>query len=237
MLPAPTHGFQAPAQEPINYDPKCLCVICIDTSSSMQGEPIMRVNAALQVFSDELMQEMTTKSRVEICLVTFDSEVNCLQEPTDLKTALAALRTPLATKGTTKLVDGMRLAMAKIEERKAYYRRTGQGNYYRSVLMLITDGAPDQGQDVAGLSSQLQDADQTKKFTFFPVAVGRQVPSSFTDLCHPTMVMQLDGLKFVELFKWLSNTLSTISHSNSGENVAFPSPNSWSGGVFMQKSV
>ncbi len=237
MIPTNSPGFQAPSEEPDNYEPKCLCVLCLDTSSSMQGQPIQQVNAGLQVMVDELMQDMTTKSRVEMCLITFDSEVICLQEPAGLKASLSALRTPLAVKGTTKLVDGMRMAMVKIEERKAYYRRTGQGNYYRPVLMLITDGAPDSDQDIAGLSSQIQDAVQAKKFEFLPVGVGNQVPAAFADLCFPAQAMKLDGLKFVELFKWLSNSLSTISHSSAGDNVALAPVNSWAGGLYMQKSV
>jgi uncharacterized protein YegL len=36
-------------------------------------------------------------------------------------------------------VDGMRLAMQKIEERKQWYRTTGQ-SYFRPFLVLITDG-------------------------------------------------------------------------------------------------
>lgn len=236
MLPAIQSGFTAPVTEPENYEPKCLCVICVDTSSSMKGSPIDQVNAGLRVFEQELKQDITTKSRVEVCIITFDSEVACIQEPALIGSS--SFQSPtLAVKGSTKLVDGMRMAMDKVEERKAYYKATGQGNYYRPFIMLITDGAADRTQDVDGLSVQLQDAVQGRKFSFLPIAVGDQVPASFAQLCYPATAMRLDGLKFVELFMWLSNSMSSVAHSGSGVEATFAPIDAWSGGAFMQKSV
>ena len=204
----------------------------------MKGSPIDQVNAGLRVFEQELKQDITTKSRVEVCIITFDSEVACIQEPALIGSS--SFQSPtLAVKGSTKLVDGMRMAMDTVEERKAYYKATGQGNYYRPFIMLITDGAPDPKQDVDGLSVQLQDAVQNRKFSFLPITVhtGQPIPASFAQLCYPATVMKLDGLKFVELFMWLSNSMSSVAHSGSGVEATFAPIDAWSGGAFMQKSV
>jgi uncharacterized protein YegL len=39
--------------------------------------------------------------------------------------------------------------------------------------------------------------------------------------------MKLEGLKFAELFRWLSNSLKAVSQSSPGERVALPAPTGW----------
>lgn len=67
--------------EPSNYEQKCLCVLVLDTSYSMDGAAIDELNAGLQKFQKDLLADPVTSDRLEVAIVTFDSEVNVVQDP------------------------------------------------------------------------------------------------------------------------------------------------------------
>ena len=54
-----------------NTEPRCPCLLLLDTSGSMQGRPIAELNAGLQSFRDELNADALAAKRVEVALVTF----------------------------------------------------------------------------------------------------------------------------------------------------------------------
>ena len=39
--------------------------------------------------------------------------------------------------------------------------------------------------------------------------------------------IKLKGLRFAELFRWLSNSLKSVSRSKTTERVALPAPTGW----------
>jgi len=59
-----------------NPEPRCPCVLLLDTSGSMQGVPIEALNRGLQTFKDDLMRDPVAPKRVEVAIVTFDNDVN-----------------------------------------------------------------------------------------------------------------------------------------------------------------
>ncbi|QIX62725.1 VWA domain-containing protein [Hymenobacter sp. BT18] len=218
---------------PSNYEQKCLCVLCLDTSGSMGGAPITALNKALQDFAAELQRDGVAKNRVEVCVITFDSTVTCVQEPS----LIGEMQMPrLSVKGSTKLVDGMRAAIAKTDERKQYYKAQGLP-YYRPFIVLMTDGGPDPGQDVNGLAAEIQDGLNRKKFTLFAVGTEGANGAVLNKISAPSHPLKLDGLNFGAFFQWLSNSLSEVSRSGTGQQVQFAPVDAWSGGSFSQTPV
>src|SRR6185437_8634552 len=61
-----------------NPENRCLCVLVLDTSASMAGEPITQLNSGLVALKDELMADALAQKRVELSIVTF-GPVNELQ--------------------------------------------------------------------------------------------------------------------------------------------------------------
>src|SRR4030095_1267006 len=55
----------------LNPDPRCACVLLIDTSGSMNGAPITELNLGLQTFHHALSEDTLASRRVEIAIVTF----------------------------------------------------------------------------------------------------------------------------------------------------------------------
>ncbi len=54
-----------------NPDPRCPCVLLLDTSGSMSGPPINALNEGLQAFQDDIQNDQLAQRRVELAIVTF----------------------------------------------------------------------------------------------------------------------------------------------------------------------
>ena len=96
--------------------------------------------------------------------------------------------------------------------------------YYRPWVFLITDGVPtDSWQNAARL---VREGEQSSAFSFFPVGVEG---ADFATLAQPSTrePLRLQGVKFRELFKWLSSSLKSVSQTNPGDKVQLASPSGW----------
>jgi uncharacterized protein YegL len=224
-LPSDKPGFAMFITEsPENYEQKCHCILILDVSSSMAGSPMEQLNQGLAAFHREVMQDYAAAQRLEISIVTFGSAVQVAQEPA-LVGNFAMPR--LTANGSTRLVDGVRKAISLDDERKRWYRQTGQ-NYYRSLLVLITDGEPDADQDLAGLGATVREGVSGRRFTFYGLGVRGYNAEKLARICPANMPpLPLDGYKFAEFFKWLSNSISLITTSREGDTVNLPPVSGW----------
>ncbi len=211
-------------ETPQNYAQKCTCILVLDVSGSMSGAPINELTKGISDFYADIQNEQTTLDRLELGIITFGSRIDCVQEPTLLHNQPVPT---LSINGSTKLVDGVREGIAKIEARKNWYKTTGQP-YYRPWLVLITDGAPDGDQDVTGLSAQIKLDVEGKKYVFFGLGVQGADMNVLKNLSTPSFQpAKLQGLKFIDFFKWLSASMGVITSSTDGQQVNLPSAQDW----------
>jgi len=203
-------------EEPKNYEQKCPCVLVLDVSGSMNGEPIEQLNEGLKEFQKEILNDETASDRLEISIVTFGSDINEIQS----FSLLENFDMPeLKISGSTRLVDGAREGLRLIEERKKWYKSTGQ-TYYRPYVILMTDGFPDGGQDINGLSTEVNEGVDNKRFNFWAFGVDGADMDMLENISHPQFKpLKLKGLDFVKFFKWLSSSMSSITASHDGDNV------------------
>ena len=61
-------------------EPRCTCVALVDTSGSMGGEPIAKMNEALPVFASEIKQDSLTARRVDAAVIAFIHEVQLVTD-------------------------------------------------------------------------------------------------------------------------------------------------------------
>jgi uncharacterized protein YegL len=214
-------------EEPQNYDQKCPVVFVIDRSGSMSGTPINECNKGLKAFETEVPKDATCKARLDIAVVSFGSDTVIER---DFGLIEQASMPQLSISGSTKMVDALNVGIDMLDKRKKWYHETGQ-NYYRPYLILITDGAPDSDQDVQGVAVRLKVLASGKHINFWPIAVQGANMSVMQQLS--TYVkdneggngslppMMLDGLEFVKLFKFLSNSFTKITNSKLGDKTDF----------------
>ncbi len=212
------------AESPENYEQKCHCVLILDVSSSMAGQPMEQLNQGLAAFHRDVIQDYVAAQRLETSIVTFGSAVQVVQEPA-LVTQFEMPR--LVANGSTRLVDGVRKAISLDDDRKRWYRQTGQ-NYYRSLFVLITDGEPDADQDLAGLGTEVREAVTNRRFSFYGLGVRGYNADKLARICPINVPpLPLDGYKFTEFFRWLSNSISIITTSREGDTLNLPPVSGW----------
>ena len=151
-----------------NPEPRCACVLLLDTSGSMYGGPIRALNEGIKAFKDAIERDSLASLRVETAIVTFDSSVEIVQEFATVD-ALATL--DLNAQGVTSTAVGVNRALDMIEDRKKTYRDAGI-SYYRPWVVMITDGAStDSKEQMQAASERVHRAEETKQLAFFSVGV------------------------------------------------------------------
>src|SRR5438445_13760587 len=63
-----------------NAEPRCPCILILDVSGSMAGEPIHALNQGIEQFKNELMQDSLAVKRVELAVVAFNDVVKVVQD-------------------------------------------------------------------------------------------------------------------------------------------------------------
>jgi len=199
-----------------NPEPRCPCVLLLDTSGSMSGSKIAELNSGLQTFAEELRSDAMAAKRVEVAVVTF-GPVQTLQH---FVTADVFQAPSLVASGDTPMGSAIMNAVALVAERKATYKSNGVG-YYRPWLFLITDGAPT--DDVTAAAAAIREGEATKSLMFYAVGVDGADIGQLAQIATRKPLM-LRGLSFRELFVWLSNSLGSISRSTPGDQVPLANP-------------
>jgi uncharacterized protein YegL len=204
------------------------CVLLLDTSSSMDDEKIRLLNAGFKAFREDILRNQMAAQSVEICVITFG--------PVQVQSEFAPLREMneinFKAGGVTPMKEALELAMVKVTERKRMYVEHGI-SCYRPWIFLITDGEPTdangyQSDSYKELLQPLELAAAEQKFILFTVGVqlnpgGREV---LNQLSRPFKgrCLDLDKLKFEDMFLWLSGSLSRVSQSAPGQKVQLVDP-------------
>ena len=215
------HTYNYDEQQPFaaaefaeNPEPRCPCVLLLDTSGSMQGNSIDELNRGLQSFREEHFNDSLIMKRVEIALITFGPD-SVAQEFTTVDN-LRPMQ--LEAAGDTPLGAAVGRGLSLLKQRKEVLRTNGI-KFFRPWIFLLTDGAPtDSWQHLPPI---IRAGEENKSFSFFALGVK---DADFNVLKQLTVrePMRLEGVRFKEFFLWLSASLKNVSRSSPGDKVSIP---------------
>lgn len=199
-----------------NPEPRCACVLLLDTSWSMAGQPIQELNTALGQFRDALSRDAQASARVEVAVVTFgNGGVNVAQE---FVSASDFSPPHLTADEVTPLGGGLHQALDLIAHRKGDYKANCV-DYYRPWIILITDGAPtDEWEDaVARLHSEVA-AKKVLCWSFGVEGADASVLARISPDCARTLSGQHGA--FEKIFRWVSSSMARVSQSTPGDQTS-----------------
>ncbi len=240
--------FGADAELALNPEPRCACVLLLDTSGSM-GEPVPatgtnlvytvqhdgrmnsslaatttpidQLNDGLRAYHADLLGDSLAAQRVELSVITFGGSVRTIYP---FVSSYHFVPPTLTADGDTPMGAGIEEALDAVAARKARYKQNGL-HYYRPWVVLITDGKPTDSWQAA--ARRVREGETRKEFAFFAVGVeGTDFDTLRQIAVRPPQ--QLRGYDFRSLFLWLSASQKAVSRSNPGQEhqVALP-PVGW----------
>ena len=206
-----------------NSDERAPLVLVLDCSGSMaEDDKIHLLNDGLKTLEAELKKDPIAARCGRVLVISFggDNNVEIMGDWTD---AMDFTPPELHAGGMTPLGAAMRCALDEIESQKTQMRSAGV-SYKRPIVMLLTDGDPtDDWQQVA---AECKNAEAAHKVNIMPIGVGtanREILAEFSN----KGALNLNGLRFRELFIWLSRSIQAVSRAASGGTVQLNPVDSW----------
>jgi len=215
-----------------NPNQRTPCLLILDASGSMDSigskgkTRIAELNEGISTLEHALKHDDTAVSRVQLGIVSVGGPANSAEVLMDWTDAVHFSAFPLKAAGTTPLGVGIRLGLQMIEQLKQNLRNNGIP-YTRPWMMIITDGEPtDSSSEWEAAVNECRGAESARKVEVYTIAVEGANLATLSQLSARPPV-QLDGLKFNELFVWLSSSLSAASKSRPGDTLALPPLDPW----------
>ena len=120
-----------------NANERTPCVLVLDCSGSMRGEPIKQLNAGLKALEKELKEDIDASSRVQLLIIKAFGKDEAVVS-SDWTDAMNFEAPTMEAGGLTPLGKAMELALKKIEEQKCLYDSCGITSK-RPWIFLISD--------------------------------------------------------------------------------------------------
>lgn len=194
----------------------------LDTSGSMNGEPIQALNNALSGMINNLRSDAQAAETLWISIITFDREVKEIVPLTALETfQLPEITCPES--GPTFTGKALEVLYEKVGKEIRKGSPTQKGDW-RPLLFLFTDGKPSDLQLYSEMIPKIQS-----------VNFGAIVACAAGHSADNTKLLQLtndvvhldtaDSTTLKQFFKWVSDTIEQGNKSmGTTDNVSLPPP-------------
>jgi uncharacterized protein YegL len=203
-----------------NPSPRIPICLCLDTSYSMDGDPINELNQAILKFYQEIRNDQQTSASCEISIVSFNTDAILVN---DFSSVINRNPQKLFCTGSTNMKAGIDLALKVLNQRKDSYKANGL-DYYQPWLIIMSDGYPNNPDGLHGLQSHIRDLESKRKLMVLPVGIGKDADLKNLSLFSNKKpgAFSLRGLRFNEFFRFISKSMESISRSRPGDKAKLP---------------
>ncbi len=194
----------------------------LDTSGSMNGEPIQALNNALSGMINTLRSDAQASETLWLSIITFDREVNEIAPLTELPSfQLPEIVCPQS--GPTNTGKALELLYDKVNKEVRKGTPTQKGDW-RPLFFIFTDGKPSDPQ----LYSEMIPKIKSLNFgTIVGCAAGSKGDNSKLKELTDTVVHldTADSTTLKQFFKWVSDTIEQGNKSmGTTDSVLMPPP-------------
>lgn len=211
----------------MNPAPRCPVVLLLDASGSMSGQPINELNAAVKQFIRETQGDEAASMSVDLEVIAYADDAERVLPFTPIAN-VSALPGDIDAAGMTSMGKAIEMAEADLRTRRELYRAKGISSY-RPWVVLMTDGGPNDSWEAP--ADRFRRAAERGKFQYIGIEIGN-------DADHATMCrivpaepgpVKLQGLRFKQFFRWLTDSLKSVSASavSDQDAVQYGDVSSW----------
>ena len=178
------------------------CVLLLDTSGAMAGEPIDSLNKAINDFKKQISKDELARKCFDIAIVEFNSSVRIVQDFVPISQMQPVM---LFAQGLAFMGAGINFAIDKVKERNRFYASMGTP-YYLPRIFMFTNGAPN--DDVSSAKQRIIEEESKGShghLEFWAVGVPGYDKDTLNSLTKRCIV--LDEMDFSGVFNLLSESL------------------------------
>jgi uncharacterized protein YegL len=216
-----------------NPNQRTPCVLVLDISYSMREAPggkvskIDALNEGIKALETALKDDESAISRVQLGIISVGGATDSAELMMDWTDAVNFTAFQLHAAGSTPLAEGILQGLELVEKGKALLKQNSI-RYTRPWMMVITDGQPTSSSASWQRAIEAcKDAEASNKVEIFAIAVEGADIAKLSQISAVRPPVSLDGLKFKELFVWLSDSLSAASRSRPGQALNLPGLDPW----------
>jgi len=182
--------------------------LLLDTSGSMQGEPIHSVNVGLKALISSLRQDPFALETVYISIITFDVEARVFLPLTPLDSVQLE---EIEVKGATYMGSALQLLIKSLQNDLVTSSGSTKGDW-SPLVFLMTDGSP---SDLEAYKVAANILKQRKLIKIVACASGPKAKTEHLELLtdHIVKMDSMDSSAFMSFFKWVSASVSAGSSS------------------------
>ena len=199
--------------------------LLLDTSGSMAGAPIQAVEEGLTLFKREVEKDTFARETVWVSVIVFGREVENL---TQGLVPIEKLEVPsLEAGGYTPLGAALRLLLESLDRDVKKAVKGGEKGDWKPLVFILTDGKPT--DDWKSPRLELVNRRERKVLNVITVGCGPDIDEkTLREIAiGPSFKMDSDSASFAAFFRWVSQTVQTVSQSLSqpqGESAFAPMP-------------
>ena len=201
---------------------RLLAYFLLDTSGSMNGEPIQALNNGFNGLVNMLRMDPQAMDSLHISVITFDREVKNIIPLTDLA-SFQPTEIKCPASGPTHTGEALEMLFNLVNNELVKGSSTRKGDW-KPLLFIFTDGKPSDLQKYRGMIDKIKSID-------FGVIVGcaagpKAEVSFLQELTNDVVKLETtDPNTLTTFFKWVSSSIELGSKTQgTGENMTLPPP-------------